>query len=608
MSASDKKRIRKQQATATLTERQRKEQAEAKKLKAYSIAFIAGLIAVVAIVAAVLGVRGYKQLGIAEKSTIVATIGDHKLNTVEFNYYYNDTINDFYSSYAEYEQYGQSAADYIMALEGMDVTLPLNEQIKDQETGTTWADYFVETALERAKSDYVLCDLAEDEGFELPEDDKTDIETTITNIGTYATIYGYSNANQYLRAVYGNGSSAKSYKAYAERQATATAYKEAHQESLQYDAAAIGEYEKDKSADYNSYTYSYAYLSYTDFRHGGTEDENGNTTYTDEENAAAREAVKFAAETLATSETLEQLQEMIHMFENEESHEDHDHEDASEAEDATESTETEDVAAADTADTTDTTEGEETESDIVMINEGSQLAINDFTNVLHTEINATLSAWLAEEGRKEGDIAAIPNTTTTTADDGTETTVTNGYYVAYFKSMTDNKEPMGNVRHLLVQFTGGTENEETGETEYTEEEKAAAKEKADEYLNTWKEGAATEESFIELVKAHSDDTSAEDGGLFEDIHPNSQYVVNFRNWATDPSREAGDTGVIETEYGYHVMYYVGDDELTYRDYMITSEMRAADQEEWYNGVLETVTTEIKDTSRLKLDMILSPAS
>jgi len=199
--------------------------------------------------------------------------------------------------------------------------------------------------------------------------------------------------------------------------------------------------------------------------------------------------------------------------------------------------------------------------------------------------------------RRNGSIILINSVEMTTVKFGT-----------YFKSMTDNKEPMGNVRHLLVQFTGGTENEETGETEYTEEEKAAAKEKADEYLNTWKEGAATEESFIELVKAHSDDTSAEDGGLFEDIHPNSQYVVNFRNWATDPSREAGDTGVIETEYGYHVMYYVGDDELTYRDYMITSEMRAADQEEWYNGVLETVTTEIKDTSRLKLDMILSPAS
>ena len=68
MSASDKKKIRKQQATAALTERQRQEQAEAKKLKVYSIAFIAGLLAVVVIVAAVLGVRAYTNMGVAEKS------------------------------------------------------------------------------------------------------------------------------------------------------------------------------------------------------------------------------------------------------------------------------------------------------------------------------------------------------------------------------------------------------------------------------------------------------------------------------------------------------------------------------------------------------------
>ena len=607
MSASDKKKIRKQQATAALTERQRQEQAEAKKLKAYSIAFIAGLVLIVVIVAAVLGVRAFTQSGIAEKSTIVATIGDHKLNTVEFNYYYNDTINDFYSSYSQYEQYGQSAADYIMALEGMDVSLPLSEQIKDKETGETWADYFVKTALERAKSDYVLSDMAKSEGFQLPEEDKENIETTITSIGTYATLYGFSNANQYLRAMYGNGSNTKTYKAYAERKSIADAYKQAHEDSLTYTAEQIGEYEKDKTSDYNSYTYSYAYLSYTDFRYGGTKDGNGNTTYSDAENNAAREAAKFAAETLATAKDLDELKEMIHMFENEETDEDHEHEDAdaveaTEAEDATEATETTEAPTAD--ETTSSADSAEL-SEIVKINGSSQLAVNDFNNVLHTEINAVLSAWLAEADRKEGDIAAIPNTTTTTADDGTETSVTNGYYVVCFKSMTDNKEPLGNVRHLLVKFEGGTENEETGEMEYTEEEKAAAKTEADEYLKTWKEGAKTEESFIELVKAHSDDTSASEGGLFEDIHPNSSYVANFRNWATDPARQTGDADVIETEYGYHVMYYVGDDELTYRDYMITNEMRADDQETWYNGLLDAVATEVKDTSRLNLDMILA---
>ena len=604
MSASEKKKLRKEQAAAALTERQRQEQAEAKKLKIYTVTFVVGLILIAVIAATVLGVRAYTQSGIAEKSTIVAIIDGKKLNTVEFNYYYNDTINDFYNTYAEYEQYGQSAADYIMALEGMDASKPLNEQVKDEETGATWADYFVQTALDSAKSDYALAALAKNKGFELSEEEKTEIETSISYIGTYATLYGYSNANQYLRAMYGNGASTKSYKAYAERKALADAFKTSEEEAITYTAEQISEYEKDKSENYNSYDYSYAYLSYTDFRHGGTKDENGNITYTDAENNAAREAVKFAAEKLATATSLEELKDMIHLFEPEATEDEHEHEDAdieeaTEAEEATDAEESAEVATEETA---------EDSSDIVKINDASQLAVNDFTNTLHTNINAPLAKWLAEEGRAEGNIAAIENPTTTTAEDGTETTVVNGYYVVYFKAKHDNKEPLGNVRHLLVQFEGGTENEETGEIEYSDEEKATAKAEADGYLKTWNEGAKTEDSFIELVKAHSDDSTASTGGLFEDIHPNSEYVTNFRNWATDPTREAGDTGVIETEYGYHVMYYVGDDELTYRDYMITSEMRAEDHQNWYDDVLAAVQSELKDTSRLNLDIILSPAT
>ena len=91
------------------------------------------------------------------------------------------------------------------------------------------------------------------------------------------------------------------------------------------------------------------------------------------------------------------------------------------------------------------------------------------------------------------------------------------------------------------------------------------------------------------------------------IHPNSSYVENFLNWSIDSTRKAGDAEVIQTEYGFHVMYYVGTDELTYRDYMITTEMRAADQEEWYNGILEPVTAALGDTSKMKLDLIISPS-
>ena len=84
---------------------------------------------------------------------------------------------------------------------------------------------------------------------------------------------------------------------------------------------------------------------------------------------------------------------------------------------------------------------------------------------------------------------------------------------------------------------------------------------AEALLEEWKNGDATEESFAELAKENSADTgSAADGGLIEDITSSSGYVETFRDWATDPSRQEGDTGIVQNTgssiKGYHIMYYI----------------------------------------------------
>ncbi len=549
MSASDKKKLRKEQKAAMLTERQKQEQAEAKKLKAYTIGFVAIMLTIVCIVVGIVTVRGVKNAGLAEKATIAAVIGDRELNSVEFNYYYNDAINDFYN--AAYSQSSSNPDTFIQAIYGLDTTKPLNEQIYEEETGETWADYFINEAINKAKRDYALTDKAKAEGFTLPEEDKTSVENMVSNMSSFATMYGFSNANQYLRATYGNGASTKTYKAYYERTLLAQAFYDAHEADITYDDAALREYEADNYDDYSSFTYDSVYLGYTSFQTGGTEDEDGNITYSEEENNAARDAMKAAAEELATATNLEELKAKL-------------------AE--------------------------------VKVKEGVTLSVTESKATLFTQIDKDLGEWLAAEDRADGQIAAIP----VMSDE--EEPKLNGYYVAIFHSRDDNKNPMGNVRHLLVEFEGGEEDEETGEMVYSEEEKNAAKEKAEGFLKTWQEGEKTEASFTELLKENSDDTGVtENEGLYENINPSSNYVENFRAWAIDPERKEGDTGVIETEYGYHVMYYVGDSELTYRDHMLTEEKRVEDQEAWYNAILESVTTEKKDTSKLKLDLVLNSA-
>ena len=125
------------------------------------------------------------------------------------------------------------------------------------------------------------------------------------------------------------------------------------------------------------------------------------------------------------------------------------------------------------------------------------------------------------------------------------------------QGITKDMGNIADVRHILVMPKDGELNEETNTTEYSEEQWKACYQRAEEILNEWKNGAATEESFAQLATLYTEDGgSAENGGLYEDIAPGASYVENFLNWTIDPDRKTGDTDIIQTEYGYHIMYYV----------------------------------------------------
>ena len=129
----------------------------------------------------------------------------------------------------------------------------------------------------------------------------------------------------------------------------------------------------------------------------------------------------------------------------------------------------------------------------------------------------------------------------------------------YFAESGITKESglVSDVRHILICPKGGTEDEETGETTYSDAEWAACYAEAEAILNEWKNGEATEDSFAALVATYTEDTgSATTGGLYEGVAPGSNYVENFLNWAVDMNRQPGDTEIVQTEFGYHIMYFV----------------------------------------------------
>ena len=550
MSASAKKKLRKEENATQLTEKQRKEQKEARSLKIYTAIFVVAIVVVLVACLAIVGTNYYKNSGIAEKNTVAAVIDNHEFNSVELSYYYTDLINSSYSNWKS--AYGDSMQMY-MALMGLDMSQPLDEQYFDEDT--TWADYFVESAVNQAKQDYLLCKQAKAEGFTLSEETRSKLDQSANNLPVYATIYGYSNADAYLRASYGPGANTESYYTYCENSALASEYYTAYGENLQIDDAAIRAYEADKFDEYSSYSYAAYNINYNNFLTGGTENESGVVTYSDEEKDAARAAAKAAADSLPTCSTVEELN----------------------------------AALAD-----------------LDLKEGAVNTCNVVADAVYNTTGTSSRQWLADSSRKAGDFTVIPNESTVTGDDGEERTVINDYDVVIFLGRNDNNSPLANVRHILVKFPGGT-TDSNGNVTYTDEEKAEALAEAEAILAEYLAGDATDESFAALATEKTDDTgSAATGGLYENITPQKGvYVESFTDWAVDPDRKAGDTGIIESTFGYHVMYYVGDSDISYRDYMIREDIRTETVSAWLEELLSVAEIEIKDTSRLKKDIVLA---
>ena len=118
------------------------------------------------------------------------------------------------------------------------------------------------------------------------------------------------------------------------------------------------------------------------------------------------------------------------------------------------------------------------------------------------------------------------------------------------------------VRHVLIQPEGGTK-DANGVTTYSDAEWEAARVKAQSLLDAWLEGEATEDAFAQMAKANSSDGNAADGGIYKGITAKTNFVPEFLNWCMDASRKVGDSGLVKTTYGYHIMYFSATEPIWY---------------------------------------------
>ena len=531
-----------------MAERQRQEAQEAKKLKVYTTTF--WIVMALCLCIVVTTVLSNPVKNVLYKNNVAVTVGDHEVSSVELNYFFIDTVNDYINQFGEY-------ASYLL-----DTTTPLNKQVIDKESGETLADSLLKAAESTLKRTYALYDLAMEKGFKLDEEDEKAIDTLVTNMEFYAMYYGYGDVKSYLQGIYGNGSEVESYKEYQRINLIADRYYAEYAETLDYNDEQIREYEagkdgegenaKDRFHNFSSVTYSYYYVACNKW--APEKDDKGNKIeYTADQLKEAREKAKAAAEALAAGKF-------------------------------------EDLAAFDKA------IGEmEINKDEKTKPTASRFEDQLVPQVSHNDVRE----WLISKDLKEGDLTVIENST----GEGDKKEV-KGYYVVRFGSLDENRFNLKDVRHILIKFEGGKYNSTTGQTTFTDAEKKAALEKAEKIYNEWVKSGASEEDFKDLVEEHSGDTaSVEDGGLYENVFP-GQMVEKFEDFCYDENRKAGDHGIVESTYGYHIMFFVGDSDVTYRDFMIKAELRADELEEWLDDLVEKLDYELVSKKHVEMDMRL----
>lgn len=453
------------------------------------------VVAIVLAVALALGIVWVviDQTGAIKKANTVFSFGDIKISELEYTYYYSRQLSNIYYYADYYAQYGMDM--------GIDSSVSPDEQnygTDEEGNEVKLSEYIKDSTIEALQEYFILYHEALDKGYELTEDEQEEINESIESLRETAAENNYS-LNAYLKASVGKGINEKFYREQLKMEKIVTRYQSDRGDELinSYDDSTIKAiYEKDKDS-YDSVDvrmYNFAVTTLT--ANDGESDET-----LAKRQQAANDKLKADAEAMVKASTSEKA--FLAQAEKRKS------------------------------DTKDYDADESTISE------------NTAFSTLTSYVSEDAAKWAFDDSRKVGDVKMF-----TIGDDDS----VSGYTVIYMKKTQYAPEAV-DVRHILISFLDDPSDTTTTPTD---EQKSAAKKSADEIYKQWQSGAKTEDSFAALAKEKSKDSgSAEDGGLITGITSTSSYVEPFLNWCFADGRKVGDNGIIESTYGYHIMYCSG---------------------------------------------------
>ena len=466
--------------------------------------FLAAVIAVVA----VFGVRYYtvpngKEGKYMNPASVVATVDGQKISIGMYDYYYASIVS-YYEQYASYGYYN------------LDTTKDYSKQYTTDDDGKkiSWQKFFETEALNEVEQITTYYSKALDEGVTLTSAQKKTIDKQITSLKDSASQNDVS-LDQYIKANFGAYCSEDTIRLMLEQYYLSANYKGKFKSETKVTNDDVDKYYNEHKNDYKKIEFYYIASSYD-----ATDD------------ASKSKSIKNAEKTMAKMKDKKSVLAIVPEVYS--SYIDSNVKSSMESD-------------------SKLTEKKAREEAVKSYESNVVATVTGSTSPFDDEMNT----WLFSDDTKVGSKKYYVD------EDA-------GYIYIVLKTSkaTVEDDETYTVRHILItpesDSDSSSSSSDSSTKKYTDEQWAAAKKKAESVLEKFNKTDKSEYSFAKLAEEYSTDTASTSsgssdafGGLYESVTL-GQMVPEFEKWAIDDSRKYGDTGIVKSDYGYHIMFFIND--------------------------------------------------
>jgi hypothetical protein len=510
--------------------------------------------------------------------------------------YQRDYLVNMYSQWGSGIQIGSGTGGT-----ALDSSKPLKDQkysvttdgITGVTTTVTWLEYFYNQALEQVIEVLACCEEAKNLNLALSDADYESIKLQLDSFEAYGALYGYT-ADAFYAMQYGTGVKRGDVEDMMELMQLASLYTaektEGYEAAIKDNVDRINAYYNDHKADYETYVDYVGYTFTASFKP---------STNKDAEKAKA-ENEKLAAEYKAQQEKYKGYAEQLAACKNADEYLNKLYE----------------LVLQDEKDKIKASKGEDytlTDEDVKKCDETARKIQEDATVTNYGKPVGALTgldAWLFEtktegEGdnktttnvRVNGDVGMKNDTqdVVTTGDNAYKAVTSKYGSGVMLRTNHRNDELVRSVGHILFKaedFDGKTSTDKlSGDVKILADKVLArdgvlsAEAMAKELIEAMKtegnvigktkeDGTAYDHIEKSVFETYGEMYTGDSNVFYYGVEPD-QMVKEFNDWMFDKSRVEGEMSYVKSEYGYHVMYYAGDEcEAWY--YKIRNELSAAD--------------------------------